>query len=75
MELPFWEQPAYLFITELRDGSDKASAHTGTVAELYALWAHLLENARQTANMRLQDRSLLEAEDIAGLAQRQDFPF
>jgi hypothetical protein len=75
MGIPFWEQQALLLVTRACDGSEISSAHTGTLVELYVFWGHLSDEERLTANLRLHDRSLLEAEEIARLEARTDFPF
>lgn len=74
MASTFWEQTAFLFITETRGLCETSSAHTGTLKRLYAFWAGLSEDVRATAHLRLNDRSLLEADEIGSLASRPDFP-
>lgn len=75
MEFSFWEQEAFLFITEMYGRSETSSAHTGTLACLYGYWVSLADDVRETANLRLHDRTLLDSDGIAALANRADFPF
>lgn len=75
MELPFWEQQADLFTARQGGSGEICGVVTDMVLSLYHFWSSLPPTERATAKLRLHDRSLLDAAEIAALADRRDFPF
>ena len=74
MDAGTWASTGYMFITETDGETERYRAISGTLAELYDMWIALPENERITANIRLKDRTLFEADDIAAFTEREDFP-
>jgi hypothetical protein len=63
-----------MFTAKAGSAGESYHSFSGSLIDLYRIWLELSDAEQETANIRIDDRRLLEPADIVALGKRADLP-